>query len=524
MVALSVGKKSELGVLSSMLAKTVWAVGLVAILASCGGSPGYSYTVGGTISGLFGSGLVLQNNAGDDRNISADGAFSFRTPLVNGAAYAVTIKTQPGVLSQTCTISNGNGIVAAVPVNNVVVSCVTPPPHSVTVDPSGEFAYVANTGSNNISAYTIDSTGALTAIAGSPFAAGTKPYSVTIDPSGQFAYVANTGDNTISAYTIDSTGALTAIAGSPFATGMAPYFVTVDPSGKFAYVANTGDNTASVYYGYSTISAYTIDSVTGALTPITGSPFFAGRNPYFVTIDPSGQFAYAANYSDNTISAYTIEAGPTPAAGTLIPIAGSPFAFATGTNPYSVTIDPSGKFAYVANKGSNNISAYTIDPTTGAFTAGTVVAAGTKPYFVTVDPSGKFAYVANTGDNTISAYTINSSTGVLTPITGSPFAAGTTPYFVTVDPSGKFAYAANTGSNNISAYTISSSTGVLTPITGSPFAAGTNPSSVTVDPSGQFAYTANYSDNNISAYTIASSTGVLTDIAGSPFAAGMNPY
>jgi 6-phosphogluconolactonase (cycloisomerase 2 family) len=52
---------------------------------------------------------------------------------------------------------------------------------------------------------------------------------------------------------------------------------------------------------------------------------------------------------------------------------------AAGTNPYSVTVDPSGKFAYAANFNSNNISVYTIDQTTGALTAGTPVAAGTGP-------------------------------------------------------------------------------------------------------------------------------------------------
>ncbi len=77
-------------------------------------------------------------------------------------------------------------------------------PDSVTVDPSGKFAYVANSGSSNVSAYTINATtGALTAVPGSPFAAGTTPVSVTVDPSGKFAYVANSGSDTVSAYTID---------------------------------------------------------------------------------------------------------------------------------------------------------------------------------------------------------------------------------------------------------------------------------------------------------------------------------
>ena len=59
---------------------------------------------------------------------------------------------------------------------------------------------------------------------------------------------------------------------------------------------------------------------------------------------------------------------------------------ATGLNPASVAVDPSWKFVYVANCGSNDISAYTINVTTGALTAGTAVVAGTNPASVAVDP------------------------------------------------------------------------------------------------------------------------------------------
>ena len=91
------------------------------------------------------------------------------------------------------------------------------------------------------------------------------------------------------------------------------------------------------------------------------------------------------------------------------------------------------------------------------------VAAGTVPSSVIVDPSGKFAYVANVLSNDVSAYTINATTGALTSI-GAPVAAGTNPLSVTVDPSGKFVYVANGASNNVSAYTINATTGVLTPL------------------------------------------------------------
>ncbi len=86
---------------------------------------------------------------------------------------------------------------------------------------------------------------------------------------------------------------------------------------------------------------------------------------------------------------------------------------AAGTNPNFVTVDPSGKFAYAANWGSNNISVYNIAPATGALTAGTAVAAGTNPTSIAVGPSGKFAYATNEADNSISVYTVNATTGAL---------------------------------------------------------------------------------------------------------------
>ena len=71
-------------------------------------------------------------------------------------------------------------------------------------------------------------------------------------------------------------------------------------------------------------------------------------------------------------------------------------------------------------------------------------------------PSGKFAYVANSGTSTLSAFSIDPKTGALAPIPGSPFATGSNPFSVAVDPSGKFAYVANFTSNDVSAYSISS--------------------------------------------------------------------
>jgi len=359
MVALSVGKKRKLGALSSMLSKTVGVVSLVAILASCGTSPGYSYTVGGTVSGLAGSGLVLQNNGGDDRSLTANGAFSFPTPLSDAAAYTITVKTQPTTPSQICTVNNGSGTINSGPVGNVVVSCVTGSA-SVAFLSSGaeEFAYVAKTigttSDGTISAYTISMTDGTLSPLGTPVVAGTSPVSivtVSVGSLGEFAYVANMGDGSIWTYSINlTTGTLQPL--SSIIAGISPTSVTVDPSRQFAYVTNEGDNT---------ISAYTIDQTYGTLAASTITPTVAaGTNPTsIVTVSVgSSVFAYATNTSGCTISAYSIGIDGSLSELTAI---GSPFSTGTGTYPTSITVDPSGQFAYVVNADDGSISVYKIN-------------------------------------------------------------------------------------------------------------------------------------------------------------------
>lgn len=347
--------------------------------------------------------------------------------------------------------------------------------------------------------------------------------SLTTPSFGQFVYVANDetpgapGD--VSGYTIDSsTGALIPISGSPFAAEIQPISIVVDPTIRFVYVVNAGSTS---------VSGYMIDSKNGALTPIPGSPFATINVPESIAVDPTGRFAYVANTAGSNVSGYLID----PASGALTPIHGSPFA--AGLGPNSVAIDATGRFVYVTNVVSNNVSGYALDPTTGALTPlpGSPFATGstaTLPSFVGVDPEGNFAYVANefgSSATSVSGFAINAITGTLKPVSGSPFADVGCPHSIAVDPRGKFAYSANecTTANGVSAYVIDTSMGALTPVSGSPFASGNTPKSVAVDPTSKFAYVANAADSNIWAYTTDPSTGALMTIPGSPFASGIAP-
>jgi len=85
-----------------------------------GGGGSGSYTIGGQVTGLVGTGLVLQDNSGDNLPISANGPFTFKTAV--SGAYDVTVLTQPSNPTQGCTVANPSGTAAA-NVGNIVVTC-----------------------------------------------------------------------------------------------------------------------------------------------------------------------------------------------------------------------------------------------------------------------------------------------------------------------------------------------------------------------------------------------------------------
>ncbi len=215
---------------------------------------------------------------------------------------------------------------------------------------------------------------------------------------------------------------------------------------------------------------------------------------------------------------------------------------AGGVGPQSIAVDPTGKFAYVANNGCpddfvGNVTTYTINSATGALTAVLPnVGADFGPISVAVAPSGKWVYVANDGarevtSGSIFVYDLDGTTGALT-LTGDgtvciPSAICITPVSIAVHPSGKFAYVADEGGffpTIISMFTIDATTGAFTSIGTAP--AGGRADAVSVDPTGNFVYVANLIDpggvpGNVAAFSINSTTGALTSIGSIP--AGTDP-
>lgn len=98
------------------------------------------FTVGGTVTGLVGTDMVLALNGGSPLLVGSNGPFTFAPVLAGGAAYSVTIVQQPIEPNQVCTVQNGDGTIAGANVTDVVVDCAVPAPH-LSLDVSDDHEY-----------------------------------------------------------------------------------------------------------------------------------------------------------------------------------------------------------------------------------------------------------------------------------------------------------------------------------------------------------------------------------------------
>jgi hypothetical protein len=184
-----------------------------------------SYTVGGTVSGLSGT-VVLQDNGGDNLSVTANGPFTFATALASGAAYAVTVKTNPS--GQTCTVSSGSGTVGTANITNVAVSCATAA-SSFTVGGSvsglSGTVVLQDNGGDDLS---VTANGSFTFA--TSLASGAA-YAVTVktNPSGQTCTVSS-GSGTVGTANVTNV-AVTCAASS----GLTVSYVSTDTSGVATY-------------------------------------------------------------------------------------------------------------------------------------------------------------------------------------------------------------------------------------------------------------------------------------------------
>lgn len=141
-----------------------------------GATPTGPFTIGGAVVGLAGTGLVLEDNGGDDLTVTKSGTFTFKTAISGGATYNVTVKTQPASPSQNCSVTNGSGTAAA-NVTNVQITCGNIFPVGGSISGLlGSGMVLQDNGGDNL---TISGTGNVNFTFATPLAAGAT-YAVTI--------------------------------------------------------------------------------------------------------------------------------------------------------------------------------------------------------------------------------------------------------------------------------------------------------------------------------------------------------
>ena len=359
--------------------------------------------------------------------------------------------------------------------------------------------YVANSGSDNVSGYSINATsGILAAIPGSPFSNVSGPSAMAVSSNGFFAYVTNGRTSTVAAFRVSTEGALLSVPTTPSNPNPAPVeaapgALAIAPNTKHVYVGNSGTDKVTAFNIEASGALTLIPQTAGTTNPVSVN----GADPAAIAITPSGKFLYVANSGSNDIMAFSIGA-----TGLLSPIAPSgananPIKTSV-TAPKSMAISPNGSFLYVANSSTHNVTVFqigtngllTLVPPTGGTTnpipTGT---GGTTPNSLMISLDGRFLYSAN-GGGTISAFTIGSD-GFLTLVPSAagnlnPISAGAnaSPVALTMSPDGRFLYVAinvTTLGGRVSAFTITPETGALVPLTalvGNPFLAGTTPSAI----------------------------------------------
>jgi 6-phosphogluconolactonase len=272
-----------------------------------------------------------------------------------------------------------------------------------------QYLYAGFGSTNQIYGWTVSSTGALTTIGGSPYAAaymdtvglGLGSVSVITNPAGTLLFFADTFQDKIYVYQIGSGGVLTAVTGSPFAVPFEPVNMTTDGLGNYLYVTEASSNHTG-----SEIGAYSIGagSSLGVLAPVVGSPFVYPM--WQVQGEPTGKYLIGTtgkNFDlngadDDNLYVFAITQSGTDA-GAIAPVSGSPFA--TAFSPFSIAVQP--------NTNGNLVYSFGLNDTL-------------------------------TGFNSTEGYAINASTGALTAVADSPFSNAALGTWGQFDQSGEFLF------------------------------------------------------------------------------------
>jgi 6-phosphogluconolactonase (cycloisomerase 2 family) len=293
----------------------------------------------------------------------------------------------------------------------------------ITVSPLGNFLFAANTQSNNVSVFTINrATGALTLV-GSPYATGGNGgpafqdgIALSATPDGKFLMAANSGSENITVFRIASNGALSTIAGSPFATLDVPDAIKVSPNGKFLEVTLPNVQKVEMF----NIAA------NGSLTSLGAFPGGGGQTLTGGDINCASRLLYAAEANGSGTSGTIVDGYYISHQGTLTPIPGSPFEPGVGLGSGVVLLGHGlgRERLYVSDHNSATITAFSVAPNGSlSLLPGSpfpMESPAGGPSGMATSRDGHLLYVANFNSGVVSVFSVNGWRG-LAEVAGSPF-------------------------------------------------------------------------------------------------------
>jgi hypothetical protein len=245
--------------------------------------------------------------------------------------YAVLELTQPELYGWSIDATSGALTpLTGLPTPSLNLPIVAYNTYQMTTDPGGNYLFLSSTGANDIFVYTIDpTTGALTAVAGSPYTTPIEPGNITTDGLGRFLYVCDGGVHgegaNFIAYAIGTGGVLTAIPGF-FGTNI--WELQGDASGRYL-IGTSGSTLSFTGADDDHLYVFSIDQTTGVPSQVATSPVSTVYSPFTIAMQPAssnGDFVYSVGINDtgtgfNPIEGYSLNT----TTGALTAITGSPF-------------------------------------------------------------------------------------------------------------------------------------------------------------------------------------------------------
>jgi 6-phosphogluconolactonase (cycloisomerase 2 family) len=340
-----------------------------------------------------------------------------------------------------------------------------------------------------VSAYAVDfQIGSLTPLADSPILAGRNPVTLVATPNGLNLYVVNHDDSSVGEYAIGTDGKIY-LQNTYNVTGSQATAVAMDAAGAFLYVTFTfqlGANGQQLYSpaspGPGGVTIFPIKSDGSLGTPSTVK---VGNNPVGIVVSrPSAGATFAYVLDQETAPKATVLGfSQNPTTGALTPTPGTVITtdstgktvatgYGAGTTPSAIAEDPSARFVYITDEATNQLYGNVVS-SNGSLVAMTngPFATGIFPVGVTIDPRGKFLYVANFSSSTVGAYAIDTASGTPVGSVGSASTSvDTAPMCVAIEPAlGIYLYSANNLASTASALKLDPHNGGLSQVQNTPF-------------------------------------------------------